>query len=60
MAKEETFFTIEEINAKISTEEDKLIMDFLHGHPRRRQEILSDAIRESKIKGKEKNNEFVV
>ena len=42
----ETFKTIEEFKSKYfpkMTEEDKLIMDFLHRHPRRRKEILSDA-----------------
>lgn len=38
--------SIEEFKSKYfpkMTEEDKLIMEFLHRHPRRRQEILSDA-----------------
>ena len=38
--------SIEEFKSKYfpkMTGEDKLIMDFLHRHPRRREEILSDA-----------------
>ena len=44
--KEKEIYTIEEFKAKYfpkMTEEDKLIMEFLHRHPRRREEILSDA-----------------
>jgi hypothetical protein len=44
--KEREINTIEEFKARYfpkMTEEDKLIMEFLHRHPRRRQEILSDA-----------------
>lgn len=43
--------SIEEFKSKYfpkMTEEDKLIMEFLHSHPRRRQEILSDAKLEKK------------
>ena len=44
--KEREINTIEEFKAKYfpkMTEEDKLIMEFLYSHPRRRQEVLSDA-----------------
>jgi hypothetical protein len=44
--KEREINTIEEFKAKYfpkMTEEDKLIVEFLHSHPRRRREVLSDA-----------------
>lgn len=49
--KEKEIYTIEEFKAKYfpkMMEEDKLIMEFLYRHPRRRQEILSDAKLEKK------------
>ena len=50
--REKEVYTIEEFKAKYfpkMTEEDKLIMEFLHRHPRRREEILSDANLEKEL-----------